>query len=69
MEANKNRKEDQKNLLMIKDQDLLVKEATIKVKNFLTNLATFDSVRNITGGLGAAKRFNLKLSAQDIGND
>jgi hypothetical protein len=46
------------------------KEATInKEELFDTNLATFDEVGNITGGLiGAAKRFNLKLSAQDIGN-
>jgi len=46
------------------------KEATInKEELFDTNLATFDDVGNITGGLiGAAKRFNLKLSAQDIGN-
>jgi hypothetical protein len=46
------------------------KEATInKEELFDTNLATFDSVGNITGGLlGAAKKFNLKLSAQDIGN-
>tara|TARA_R100000664_G_C2754234_1_gene141790 strand:- start:368 stop:2266 length:1899 start_codon:yes stop_codon:yes gene_type:complete len=46
------------------------KEATInKEELFDTNLATFDSVGNVTGGLlGAAKKFNLKLSAQDIGN-
>ena len=46
------------------------KEATInKEELFDTNLATFDDFGNITGGLiGAAKRFNLKLSAQDIGN-
>jgi len=46
------------------------KEATInKEELFDTNLATFDDVGNITGGLiGAAKRFGLKLSAQDIGN-
>ena len=46
------------------------KEATIsKEELFDTNLATFDEVGNITGGLiGAAKRFGLKLSAQDIGN-
>ena len=46
------------------------KEATInKEELFDTNLATFDDFGNITGGLiGAAKRFGLKLSAQDIGN-
>jgi len=46
------------------------KEATInKEELFDTNLATFDDFGNISGGLlGAAKRFNLKLSAQDIGN-
>ena len=46
------------------------KEATInKEELFDTNLATFDELGNITGGLlGAAKRFGLKLSAQDIGN-
>ena len=46
------------------------KEATIgKEELFDTNLATFDDFGNITGGLlGAAKRFNLKLSAQDVGN-
>ena len=46
------------------------KEATInKEELFDTNLATFDDLGNITGGLiGAAKRFGLKLSAQDIGN-
>jgi len=46
------------------------KEATInKEELFDTNLATFDELGNITGGLlGAARRFNLKLSAQDIGN-
>jgi len=46
------------------------KEATIgKEELFDTNLATFDEFGNITGGLlGAAKKFNLKLSAQDIGN-
>jgi len=46
------------------------KEATInKEELFDTNLATFDDLGNISGGLlGAAKRFNLKLSAQDIGN-
>jgi hypothetical protein len=46
------------------------KEATInKEELFDTNLATFDDAGNITGGLiGAAKRFGLKLSAQDIGN-
>ena len=46
------------------------KEATIsKEELFDTNLATFDEFGNITGGLlGAAKKFNLKLSAQDVGN-
>ena len=46
------------------------KEATVnKEELFDTNLATFDDLGNITGGLlGAAKRFNLKLSAQDLGN-
>jgi len=46
------------------------KEATInKEELFDTNLATFDELGNITGGLlGAAKKFNLKLAAQDIGN-
>jgi len=46
------------------------KEATInKEELFDTNLATFDDFGNITGGLiGAAKRFGLKLSAQDVGN-
>jgi hypothetical protein len=46
------------------------KEATVnKEELFDTNLATFDDFGNITGGLlGAAKRFNLKLSAQDLGN-
>jgi len=46
------------------------KEATInKEELFDTNLATFDGFGEVTGGLlGAAKRFNLKLSAQDIGN-
>ena len=46
------------------------KEATAnKEELFDTNLATFDDLGNITGGLlGAAKRFNLKLSAQDLGN-
>ena len=46
------------------------KEATInKEELFDTNLATFDNLGEVSGGLlGAAKRFNLKLSAQDIGN-
>jgi len=46
------------------------KQATIgKEELFDSNLAEFDQLGNITGGLlGAAKKFGIKLSAQDVGN-
>jgi hypothetical protein len=46
------------------------KEASISVEElFDTNLANFDEFGNLTGGLlDSARKFGLKLSAQDIGN-
>jgi len=46
------------------------KQATINTEElFDTNLATFDALGNLNGGiLDAARRFGLKLSAQDVGN-